>query len=197
MKTILTMFLLGFSVLAAAWDSNPYAVESAVYKVEVPYGIRVGFGTGVLVAPGRILTNCHVLKLTPGWPVVVNRKTGEKFQVRKHYNLGNYDACVLVGSFSGTPVIISNTISDGDPVWLYGYPRGITALGQGVITKIVSEPRGWTIYSTIFCNPGSSGGPLLNVKGQLIGLHYGHQTGGGPDQCLSIPAFLLEPYLKN
>jgi S1-C subfamily serine protease len=190
-----TLFALYASVAAA--DSNPYTVESAIYRVEVPYlnSNRMGFGTGVLIAQDKILTNCHVVKNHPGWPRVVHRETGRQFNVTKHYNLGSYDACVLVGSFSGIPVQFAENVRDGENIWIFGYPAGEPVVGQGSVKGLVDTDSGKSILLAAFCAPGSSGGPVVNSKGQLIGLNWG--TYRYQNQCLSIPASYLRPYLTN
>ncbi|MBS4020513.1 MAG: hypothetical protein KGZ68_19980 [Dechloromonas sp.] len=83
MKSIVMLFLslLPVSVLA----ENPYAVESAIYKVVVPVGNSNYFGAGVLLSPDRILTNCHIVQGKGGWPKVMQRKTGDWFKVAKYY----------------------------------------------------------------------------------------------------------------
>jgi V8-like Glu-specific endopeptidase len=194
MKRVLAIFL-AFSTSAAVSDSNPYSAESAIYRVEVPYqnSSKIGFGTGVLVARDKILTNCHVLKKNPGWPRVVHRKTGQQFYVTKYYNLGNHDACILVGGFSGTPVRLSTDIHEGQNIWIFGYPAGLPVVGQGTVKGLVDTDAGKSILLAAFCAPGSSGGPVINVKGELVGLNWG--VFQYQNQCLSIPASFLQPYL--
>lgn len=196
MKRILTT-LLAFNASVVAADSNPYAAKSAIYKVEVPYpnSSRIGFGTGVLVAWDKILTNCHVLKSHPGWPRVVHRKTGQQFHVTKHYNLSNYDACILVGHFSGTPVRLATDLHEGENIWIFGYPRGLPVVGQGAVKGLVDTDAGKSILLAAFCAPGSSGGPVINSKGELVGLNWG--VFRYQNQCLSIPASSLQPYLAD
>ena len=188
---------MAFYASIAVADSNPCAVESAIYRVEVPYpnSNRIGFGTGVLIAWDKILTNCHVIKNHPGWPRVVHRKTGQQFYVTKHYNLGNFDACVLVGGFSGTPVQLAADIHEGENIWIYGYPAGLSEVGQGAVKGLVDTDSGKSILLAAFCAPGSSGGPVINSKGQLVGLNWG--TYRYQNQCLSIPASSLKPYLTG
>ena len=188
---------MAFYASVAATDPNPYAVESAIYKVEVPYpkSNRIGFGTGVLIARDKILTNCHVVKNHPGWPRVVHRKTGQQFDVTKHYNLGSFDACVLVGSFAGTPVRFAADFHAGENVWIYGYPAGQAEVGQGAVKGLVETHSGKSILLAAFCAPGSSGGPVINSKGQLVGLNWG--TYRYQNQCLCIPSSLLQPYLTG
>lgn len=192
MKTII--FVLGLFFGAAIADSDLASVESAIYKIEIPYldGVRVGLGTGVLVTPDKVLTNCHVLRAHPGWPVAVQRKTNLRFSVAQHYALGSYDACILQGDFAGTPLEVSSAFSNGEPVFAYGYLHGTSAVGHGNLLISIETDMGTSILSAIFCDKGSSGGPLLNAKGQLIGLNYGHFE--NDNRCLSIPVSLLQPY---
>ncbi len=194
MKKTLIIFLAFFACSAFA-DSNPYAAESAIYRVEVPYpnGSKIGFGSGVLIARGKILTNCHVIKSHPGWPRVVNRKTGQLFTVTSYHNLGSFDACVLVGSFTGVPVPFSTDFQVGENVWIFGYPAGLPVVGQGSVKALVDTDKGKSILLSAFCARGSSGGPVINSKGQLVGLNWGVYR--YQNQCLSIPASFLKPYL--
>lgn len=178
-------------------DTNPYAVESSIYKIEVPSpdGARVGNGTGVLIASDKILTNCHILTNNHGWPRVFHRKTGLQYRVTKHYNLGNLDACILVGGFVGMPVQLANDYQEGESVWIFGFPSGLPTVGRGTVKGLVDTDTGRSLLLSAFCAPGSSGGPVINSKGQLISLNWGifrYQN-----QCLSIPASVLKPYLAE
>jgi S1-C subfamily serine protease len=193
MKIMLIIFL-AFCSSALFADSNPYMAESAIYKIEVPYtdGSKQGNGSGVLIAPNKILTNCHVVKV-PGWPRVVNRKTGQAFTVTSYYNLGSFDACVLVGGFTGNPVQLADGFQEGENVWIFGYPAGLPSVGQGTVKGLVDTDNGKSILLAAFCAGGSSGGPVINSKGQLVGLNWGVYR--YQNQCLSIPASLLRPFL--
>lgn len=189
MKSIFILFLslLSGSVVA----DNPYAVESAIYKVVVPAGNSTYLGTGVLLSPDKILTNCHIVQGKAGWPKVMQRKTGDWFRVTKYYQLGKLDACILVGGFEGRPVALSAQIVDGENIWLYGYPSDIPVIGQGSVLGYADG--GKILRLGAFCSGGSSGGPVLNARGELIGLNfavYSHQN-----SCLAIPVSELRSYL--
>lgn len=185
------MMLLVFAALPA-FAENPYAIESAIYRVEHVRSGSMSTGTGVLVAPDKILTNCHIVR-GEGWPRVINRKTDEQFKVTKHYNLGDLDACILVGSFTGTPVRLSSRIVQGENIWLYGYPQRIPVIGQGSVLGYADGGR--TLRLGAFCSGGSSGGPVVNARGELIGLNFA--TYEYQDSCLAIPVTLIEPYLRG
>lgn len=187
---ICATFLLALFALSAF--GNPYSVEAAIYKIEVPNGDRLSFGTGVLIAGDKILTNCHVVNRA-GWPRVIHRKTGDAFRVAKYYNLGNLDACVLVGSFVGTPVSLNADFVPGENVWIFGFPAGLPVVGQGSVKGLVDTDVGKSLLLGAFCAGGSSGGPVVNVKGELIGLNFG--VFRYQNQCLSIPSAVLRSYL--
>lgn len=184
-------------IFFACWASlaladNPYSAEAAIYKVETVKLDVIFNGTGVLIAPDKILTNCHIVN-NGGWPRVVRRKTGDVYKVTKFYQLGNLDACVLVGGFDGPPVPLSTGFVPGENVWLYGYPAGLPVLGQGSVLRLVDTDKGKSLLLGAFCARGSSGGPVLNVRGELIGLNWG--VFQYQNQCLSIPSDVLRQYL--
>ena len=191
MKTLLIMLFACTASVAVA--DNPYSVESAIYKIEVINSRNTSFGTGVLVAADKILTNCHVVEGKDGWPHVVHRKTGDHFKVAKYYKLGRLDACILLGNFTGTPVRLSSGVVEGESVWIFGFPAGLPVVGQGAVKGFVDTDVGRSLLLGAFCAPGSSGGPVVNVKGELIGLNFG--VFKYQNQCLSIPASALRPYL--
>ena len=58
MKTIVILSFLLISRITFAYDSNPYAASSAVYKVEILDGNLTHFGTGKLIARNK---NFHKL----------------------------------------------------------------------------------------------------------------------------------------
>ena len=177
--------------------ANPYLVESAIYRIQVCEKAtnQTSTGTGVLLAHDKILTNCHVVESKTGWPTVEHRQTGKKFNVSKYYKLGDYDACILVGGFVGKPVQLAEAIEQGENVWIFGFPNGLPVVGQGSVEKYVPTSAGRSILLSAFCDHGSSGGPVVNVKGQLIGLNWG--VFRYRNQCLSIPVDSLRPFLAG
>lgn len=187
-------FVLVFSSVAHA-DTGPFSVESAIYRVEVPSldGRSMSQGTGVLIAQDKILTNCHVAK-SGGAPGVIHRQTGKRFYTTGYYSLGNFDACVLRGGFVGTPAPMSSEAREGESVWVFGYPSAMPVVIQGTVKGIAEFQSGRSLVITAFCSPGSSGGPVVNARGQIVGLQWG-MVQFQNNQCLAIPASFLIPYL--
>lgn len=189
------MLSVSFSCFA---DSGPFSVESAIYRIEVPSvdGRHSSLGTGVLIAQNKILTNCHVLADMGGSPRLFHRQSGRQFYATSYYGLGNNDACVLVGGFEGVPVRINGDFRAGESVWVFGYPRAVPVVIQGVVKGIEDSASGGSLVVTAFCSPGSSGGPVVNVRGELVGLQWG-MVQYQDHQCLAIPASRLLPYLSS
>lgn len=190
MKTLFALLLISLSLSAVA--DNPYAVEAAIYKIEAIRNGSQAMGTGVLVARNKILTNCHVVNGGSRF-VVTHRKTGDQFEATKSYSLGDLDACILVGEFAGSPARLNADFVPGENVWIFGFPEGIPVVGRGTVKGLVDTNKGKSLALVAFCAPGSSGGPVVNVKGELIGLNWGSFQ--YRNQCLSIPAAQLRPYL--
>lgn len=196
MKITIIVCSILISSVSYAYDSNPYAAASAVYKVEIQDGNLIHLGTGILIARDKILTNCHVVRHT-GIFRVIHQQSQQVFPTTLYYNLGNYDACIIQGDFTkGTPVELYDHYEIGETVWHFGYPHNAYGFGQGPILGLVKTNQGNVIESGSFCNPGSSGGPLLNAKGKLIGLNFGVRSEGTRNKCLSIPASDLLPFFK-
>lgn len=194
---IINLALIFLTTSVYAYDSNPYAAASAIYKIEVQNGNSIKFGTGTLVARNKILTNCHIVR-HPGVLQITHQQSGTVFKTANYFNLGNLDACIVQGNFTkGNPVEFSDHFEIGETVWHFGFPRNVYGFGQGPIIGLVKVENGIVIESGSFCNPGSSGGPLLNVKGKLVGLNFGVRSVGTQNKCLSIPTSDLLPFLKN
>lgn len=197
MKIIIPFILALFVTSSFARDSNPYEAASAIYKVEIQDGKLLYQGTGVLISRDKILTNCHVVRHS-GFFRVIHQQSGQVFPTTLYYNLSNYDACVLQGNFTkGEPAELFDHFEIGENVWHFGFPHNTYGFGEGAILRMVNTEQGLVIESGSFCNPGSSGGALFNVKGKLIGLNFGVRTYGGQNECLSIPIANLLPYLKS
>lgn len=165
---------------------NPYSIENAIYKIEIEDGNLLHTGTGVLIARDTILTNCHVVRHN-GFFRVVNRKTGNIYPTQSYKNLGSLDACLLKGAkFEGNPVRMNAQYKIGESIWAYGYPNQYAAMSQGVMVGLINTDVGQVFQTSTFCHPGSSGGPLVNSLGELIGLVFGVKR-DYQDHCLAIP----------
>ena len=133
-----------------------------------------GAGTGFIInEDGLTVTNRHVVQGNNR--VTVRLATGERHQgsvTRRHSILDL--AYVKIDSHRRfTPIAIgdSNRIRVGEDVIAIGFPLD-QSLGQDptVSVGIISAKRNNLLQTDASLNPGNSGGPLLNMFGQAVGV---------------------------
>lgn len=133
-------------------------------------------GSGVLIGPDRILTNCHVLAggATNGL-VVINGLTRVVSKVEKYARLDGEDACLLLAPGAGSDSIAwgsSAALRTGDTVHTFGHPGGSSDIvwSEGSFRTRAERGGETFLISDNYCRPGSSGGPLLDNEGRLVGI---------------------------
>jgi serine protease Do len=140
-------------------------------------------GTGfALTNNGYIVTNYHVVN--GGDSIYVQNSAGESYHAKLIYTEPQYDIAILkiddaaFKNLSAVPYNFKKTQSDlGEDVYTVGYPSDSIVLGKGYLSS-ASGYNGDTLKYrvSIPVNPGNSGGPLLDNKGNVIGIISGKQT---------------------
>ncbi|MEG1310710.1 MAG: trypsin-like peptidase domain-containing protein [Romboutsia sp.] len=143
-----------------------------------------GVGTGVIVdANGYILTNSHVVSDGQAVDVNVLFNDGSSTKGKVLWNDKDLDlAMVKVDKTGLTPAEFgdSGNVRTGDIAIAIGNPLGLEfqkTVTQGIISgldrTIKTEKASMTglMQTDASINPGNSGGPLLNQKGQVIGIN--------------------------
>jgi len=157
-------------------------VKSKAVTFDFFYGLvpEEGQGSGfVLDKDGHILTNYHV--------VAEARQVEVSMHNRKTYRatiIGvdrSHDLAVLqIKAPDLQPMTLGDSthLQVGQNVYAIGNPFGLAGtLTRGIVSSIrsVQEPDGMTIDEAIqtdaAINPGNSGGPLLNWRGEVIGIN--------------------------
>jgi len=163
------------------------------------FGAIVGAGV-IINKQGYVLTNSHVAEC--GGQRLVGLYGGEKLPYRVVARNDPLDLAVIkiVSGRTFTPVKIgrSSGLKNGDLVFAIGNPE---AEGHSVtIGKVTSTAANWgyqwgeggTWYHNMIATdtaigPGYSGGPLINGRGELVGLSCGTMTGGSQSTGFAIP----------
>jgi serine protease Do len=140
-------------------------------------------GTGfAITGNGYIVTNYHVVNGADS--VYVQNAEGESFHTKVVYTEPQYDVAILqindpaFKNLGAVPYSFKKAKSDlGEAVYTLGYPGDDIKFGPGAVTSGVGF-RGDTTEYELFIpvNPGNSGGPLLDEKGNIIGVINGKQT---------------------
>ncbi|HEX3252799.1 MAG TPA: trypsin-like peptidase domain-containing protein [Pyrinomonadaceae bacterium] len=147
-----------------------------------------GVGSGFIVNPkGYILTNYHVIQ--DAARITVGLQSGEKYRG----NVVGFDpetdvAVIKIDSTKDLPTVTlgdSNAAQVGDWVLAMGSPFG---LDQTVTAGIISKKERESPYFNVFqrflqtdaaINRGNSGGPLVNMRGEVIGMNSQIATSTG------------------
>lgn len=147
-----------------------------------------GVGSGFIVSPkGYILTNEHVIE--GATRITVGLQSGEKFRGKIIGIDEETDVAVIkIETSQDLPTVTlgdSNSAEVGDWVLAMGSPFG---LDQTVTAGIISKKERETPYFTSFqrflqtdaaINRGNSGGPLVNMRGEVIGVNSQIATSTG------------------
>jgi hypothetical protein len=137
-------------------------------------GEKSGQGSGyVFSGDGVIITNYHVIRGAKSLNVKV--PGGDPYRVDSllGYEI-DHDVAALQVSGSSLPALSTETIEEpkvGDRVVAIGAPLGLeSTVSEGIVSALRDAGTMHIIQTTASISPGSSGGPLLNEYGKVIGL---------------------------
>ncbi|MFS2004167.1 Do family serine endopeptidase [Duganella sp. CT11-25] len=154
-----------------------------------------GLGSGFIIsADGVILTNAHVVR--DASEVVVKLTDRREFRAKVLGSDPKSDVAVLKIDAKNLPVVPlakGNDLKVGEWVLAIGSPYGLdNTVTAGVVSaKGRSLPDGNVpfIQTDVAVNPGNSGGPLFNTRGEVVGINSQiySQTGGYQGLSFAIP----------
>jgi len=164
-------------------------ITSTAVAFDFFYGVvpQEGLGSGFVIdSSGLILTNYHVIANA--------RQLEVKLADRKHYKAvvvgadPSHDIAVIrINAPNLAPATLgdSKKLEVGQKVFAIGNPFGLSGtMTRGIISSIRSirgpdnTPIDDAIQTDAAINPGNSGGPLLNSRGEVIGINTQIATGG-------------------
>jgi serine protease Do len=154
-----------------------------------------GVGSGFIISPdGVILTNAHVVR--DASEVSVKLTDRREFRAKVLGSDPKTDVAVLKIDAKNLPVVPlarANDLKVGEWVLAIGSPYGLeSTVTAGVVSaKGRSLPDGNVpfIQTDVAVNPGNSGGPLFNTRGEVVGINSQiySQTGGYQGLSFAIP----------
>lgn len=179
-------------------------INPAIVAVDTQLDDGISCGTGCIINKnGTILTSAHILE--DGREIIVTTSDGKDYKASIIKKLGEKKDIALLKisvpyNLKTVKLGDSSKIKVGEYVLAIGNPFGFKGtLTQGIISRIdYSKNR---IQTDAAINPGSSGGPLLNTKGEIIGIN---QAIYNPDNNISnigigfaTPINLVKEYMNE
>lgn len=127
---------------------------------------------------GYVVTSYHVVKGADSLHIE-NSKFGTLRASVVYHDPANDVSVLKVDTLVPVlPFTIEKTeASLAEDVYTLGYPREDVVFGEGAISALSGFKQNPNSYQvSVPVNPGNSGGPLLNSKGNLVGMISGSQT---------------------
>ncbi|TDC59626.1 trypsin-like serine protease [Actinomadura sp. GC306] len=168
-------------------------VQASVVSIEVRAAGGQGTGSGFVVdRRGHVLTNAHVVE--GGGRVTVVLADQRRVRARLVGTDRALDLAVLAIPAAQAPAPLAfSRFSDvrvGDPVIALGSPLGLQGtVTSGIVSALNRQVRlgdgggaSTAVQTDASINPGNSGGPLVNARGEVIGVNTAIATlmrGGG------------------
>jgi hypothetical protein len=163
----------GQIVLSTAQIANKVSPSVVVIQGHSDSGDILGSGF-IISKDGKIVTNLHVIKDMK--TASVQLAVGEIFDsvsvlaTDERRDL----AIVKIAGFDLPLLELGNSdiLSVGEPLVVLGSPRGLEGtVTAGILSSVRDSGDGFKVLQTdAAVNPGNSGGPLVNNKGQAIGV---------------------------
>jgi len=177
-------------------------------------------GTGIIVDPdGYIITNAHVVEGAQRVRVILPSPTAESSLELQPIHAGQIlDAKVLgthkqsdlallkVEAMHLPTVLLRNDVRvrQGELVFAIGSPEGLrNTVTMGVVSSLARQldPDNPMVYiqTDAALNPGNSGGPLVDIEGNLVGINTSilSKSGGSEGLGFAIPAAIVNFDYQN
>lgn len=201
-----------YSAVAEKAMPSVVGITTVTLQKDVFFGTRksTGLGTGVIIDErGYILTNSHVVGDGNVEEVMVLFHDGTNLAAEVLWNDVTLDLAIIKSSgkkLQPAELGDSDNLKVGEIAVAIGNPLGLNferTLTQGVVSGLnrsIAVGQGQSIENLIqtdaSINPGNSGGPLLNARGQVIGINTAKiQTGEGLG--FSIPINTAKPIVDQ
>ncbi len=161
-------------------------------------GRPLAMGSGFFVKGTTVVTNYHVIE---GAAAGVARVVGgnHSFKILGTVAVDREHDLVLLKLSGASQASLSMTplgeVAVGDEVYALGNPRGLEgSLSSGIVSGIRTIDASRLIQISAPISPGSSGGPVLDTNGRLVGVAVG-TFNGGQNLNFCIPALYVQRLL--
>ena len=163
-------------------------------------GEVLGIGSGFFVEHNLIATNFHVIEgATQGIAKLVGENRQYTIEGITAADKQNDLAILKVTAFGDQPLPLgeSDNAKIGTTVYVAGNPPGLEGtFSDGIISRLSGDDEK-RLQMTAPISPGSSGGPVLNSRGEVIGVSFaGHRALDAQNLNFAIPSNYLKKLIE-
>jgi len=172
--------------------------------------IEHGIGSGVIISPdGYIVTNNHVVEGATEIKVTMSDRRILTAKVVGTDPLTDLAVIkVDAANLPNVPIGDSSTLKPGQTVLAFGNPYGFRfTVTRGIVSALnrpnpaADDPRkpGQFIQTDAAINPGNSGGPLVNARGEVVGINtfLSSPSGTFSGMGFAIPTQIVNPVVQS
>ena len=153
-------------------------------------------GTGFLAAPHLIITNAHVADA--GSPVLAVGPVRLPLKVVQTDEKNDLAVLSVDVDLTSEPLrLAAGSVSPGEEIFAIGNPKGLEkTISQGIVSGLRTRDGVNLIQITTPISHGSSGGPVLNKNGEVIGVAVG-MLEGGQNLNFAVPVSFVRDILAR
>lgn len=197
------------AVQGGGWSTgNPFLDEFFGYRRQPQ--IAQGFGSGVILSSdGYIVTNNHVIEDAQKIKVILNDK--REFEARLVGTDPSTDIALLKIEADKLPFLTYGNSDDlklGEWVLAVGNPFNLTSTVTAGIVSARARNLGINndqlaiesfIQTDAAVNPGNSGGALVNMRGELVGINsaIASRTGSYSGYSFAVPVTIVKKVVAD
>ena len=146
-------------------------VRASVVRIEG----SSGSGSGFIVSPqGHVLTNAHVIDKA-AWLNVVFPDGRRSTPTIVASDSAQDIALLIVETGRTLPALpLGRSVRQGEEVLALGFPMGLEGdmtATKGIISALRTSRGASYVQTDAALNPGNSGGPLVNTRGEVVGMN--------------------------
>ncbi len=168
-----------------------------------------GIGSGVIISPdGYIVTNNHVVDGATEIKVTLSDRRIMTAKLVGADPLTDLAVIKIDGTnLPNIPIGDSSTLKPGQTVLAFGNPFGFRfTVTRGIVSALnrpnpTADPRkpGQFIQTDAAINPGNSGGPLVNARGEVVGINtfLFSPSGAFSGMGFAIPTQIVNPVVQS
>ena len=208
--TVIFLFSISLSIYAQQGSSLVPLSASIIAKSSFPSvlilvmedssGQPLSLGSGFFVKEGIVATNFHVIKgAVGGYAKIVGQEL--KYDITGVVGIDSKRDLVLLAIKGAKAPSLSlgdsQQVAVGDEVYAIGNPQGLEGtFSQGIVSSIRQVGVETIFQITAPISPGSSGGPVLNTQGNVIGVTVATFK-DGQNLNFAIPSYYLASLLRQ
>ncbi len=203
MKKILFLLLVATTACATSIERLVEHTQDKVVKIGIVVPEGRGTGSGVFIDNhGTVLTCAHVVNHTKnGGKIFIKRNDGTVTRGTVIRINDKRDLALVATDLRNTPFMkIGYPVVRGQQVLAFGSPFGEQhSVAVGYVMNLFHKERLY-VYHSAFILPGSSGGPLVDLRGRLVGLNEAMMMfsmfSPAPGYCVAIDIEEIKAFLR-